>query len=338
MSGVKCTSKRAKNKTSAVRILTIVFMTLFILSAVGCGKLSYDMPYAADSIFAPEEHGLEVTKSKATPFAANLCVTDGDVLNETVSLENAGAAALFDLKNKKVLCAKSVHEKMYPASLTKVMTAIIAIENGSLDQILTATDNIKITESGAATAKLKSGDTMTLDQALHILLLASANDVANLIAENVGGTIDHFLEMMNEKAAALGATNTHFTNAHGLTDLDHYTTAYDMYLIFNEAIKYDTFNQIINMNSYQTTYYDKNGKAIQFSSSTTNRFFKGQFNAPENVTILGGKTGTTNAAGHCLILHSKDAKGNSYISVVMRCLNSDVLYAEMIDLLEEINN
>ena len=328
MSGVKCTN----------RMVTAICLIGILLTAPGCGKTSYDVPYSVDGSFAPTRYGVEVSKAKAETFASNLCVVGQDLLKETVAVENAGAAALFDLKNKDVLYAKNVHERMYPASLTKVMTAIVALENGSLDQVLTATDNVKITETGAATAKLKAGDSMTLDQALHILLLASANDVANLIAENVGGSIDHFLEMMNDKATALGATNTHFTNAHGLTDLNHYTTAYDMYLIFNEAIKYDVFNQIINMNSYQTTYYDKSGKTIQYSCSTTNRFFKGQAQAPENVTVLGGKTGTTNAAGHCLILHCKDVRGNSYVSVVMRCLNSDVLYAEMIELLEEINN
>ncbi len=332
MSGVKCISKRTRLRL--VSLLTC----LGLLCMTGCGKLSVDLPYSSDGVYAPAAHRLEMTKSKANSYASNLCVVDGDVSVPTVELESAGAAALFDLKNHEVIFAKNVHERMYPASLTKVMTAIVALENGTLDQVLTATDNIKITESGAATAKLKSGDTMTMDQALHILLLASANDVANLIAENVGGTIDNFIDMMNAKAAKLGATNTHFTNAHGLTDLNHYTTAYDMYLIFNEAIKYDAFNQIIIMNSYQTTYYDKSGKAVNFSSSTTNRFFKGQVATPENVTILGGKTGTTNAAGHCLILHSKDVRGNSYISIVMRCLNSDVCYAEMVDLLEEINN
>ena len=329
MSGVKCTSKR-------IRILSLILALCFL---TGCGKTSYDLAYSAGGIFAPTRYGVEVSKARAVSFASSLCVVQGDVLSPSVSTEmTAGAAGLFDLKNKEALYARGVHEKMYPASLTKVMTAIVALENGSLDQVLEATDRVKITESGAATAKLKAGDSMTLDQALHILLLASANDVANLIAEGVGGTIENFIAMMNEKAAELGATNTHFTNAHGLTDVDHYTTAYDMYLIFNEAIKYDVFNQIINMNSYQTTYYDRSAKPIQFSSSTTNRFFKGQYAAPENVTILGGKTGTTNAAGHCLILHVKDVKGNSYIAVVMRCLNSDVLYAEMIDLLEEINN
>ena len=325
---MKCTNK--------IRAVLICFGAVLIMG--GCGKLAFEMPYAVKGQVTSFQYSAEDYRAKADSFASNVCVVAEDVIKESVSVENAGTAALYDLKNKEVLYAKGVHEKMYPASLTKVMTALVALENGTLDQVLTASDNVKITEAGAATAGIKPGDTMTLDQALHILLIASSNDVALLIAENIGGSVEHFLDMMNERAVQLGATNTHFMNPHGLTDLEHYTTAYDMYLIFNQAIKYDTFSQIINMTTYQTTFYDKNGKEKPFSATTTNKFFRGQFQAPANVTVLGGKTGTTNAAGHCLVLHCKDIRGNSYIAIIMRCLNSDMLYEEMIELLEEINN
>ena len=186
-------------------------------------------------------------------------------------------------------------------------------------------------------AFLKPGDTMTLEQALHLLLISSANDVALMIAENIGGTVEHFLEMMNDEAKRLGATNTNFANPHGLTDPDHYTTAYDLYLIFNEAIKYDKFNEIIHMSEYQTIYYDKNGNEKKKTIKTTNRYLRGTVETPENVTIIGGKSGTTMAAGSCLIILSKDAKGSSYISVILHSKNIDELYKEMTTLLEEIN-
>ena len=117
---------------------------------------------------------------------------------------------------------------------------------------------------------------MTLDQALHILLMYSANDAAMLIAENIGGSVDHFVEMMNEEAQRLGATNTSFANPHGLSDDNHYTSAYDLYLIFNEAIKYDSFNEIIHMTSYQTAYYDKDGKAKGTYGEQHKPFFAGE--------------------------------------------------------------
>ena len=143
--------------------------------------------------------------------------------------------------------------------------------------------------------------------------------------------------MMNDEAKRLGATNTNFANPHGLTDPDHYTTAYDLYLIFNEAIKYDKFNEIIHMSEYQTIYYDKNGNEKKKTIKTTNRYLRGTVETPENVTIIGGKSGTTMAAGSCLIILSKDAKGSSYISVILHSKNIDELYKEMTTLLEEIN-
>jgi D-alanyl-D-alanine carboxypeptidase len=217
------------------------------------------------------------------------------------------------------------------------MTALVALENASLDQVLTATDAVNITESGAQLCGLKSGDTMTLDQALHVLLMYSANDAAMLIAENIGGSVENFVEMMNEEAERLGATNTHFTNPHGLNDADHYTTAYDLYLIFNEAVKYDTFSEIIHMATYQTTFYDKNGKAKELSFKNTNGYINGNISTPENVTVIGGKTGTTAAAGHCLILLSRDTNGSPYISVILHSETGDGLYSEMSDLLSEMN-
>lgn len=218
------------------------------------------------------------------------------------------------------------------------MTALVALKYGQLNQNLTASDAVTITESGAVLCGLKRGDTMSLDQALRILLVYSANDVAMLIAENVGGSVERFVEMMNQEAVRLGATNTHFMNPHGLTESEHYTTVYDLYLIFNEAIKYETFNEIIHMSGYQTVYYDKNGKEKGFDKPTTNQFLKGEQQAPANVTVIGGKTGTTSAAGYCLMLFSRDANGSPFISIVLRAEGAAQLYSEMIDLLEEIHN
>lgn len=317
-------------------LLLALSMTAFVFS--GCGSLKYDMDYQT----AANVSSFNVTVGKesglATPFAADLCVVSGDIDSDTVDMTKAEAAVLFDLSGKEVLYSKNAHEKLYPASLTKVMTALVALQNGSLDQTLTATDAVKITESGAQLCGLKTGDTMTLDQALHILLMYSANDAANLIAENIGGSVEHFVEMMNAEAKRLGATNTNFVNAHGLTDEKHYTTPYDLYLIFSEAIKYETFSEIIQMTSYQTTYYDAKGKAKEVSYGTTNRFLKGDFQAPSNVNIIGGKTGTTNAAGHCLILLSRNAQGAPYISVILKAETNDDVYRQMTDLLDEINN
>ena len=216
------------------------------------------------------------------------------------------------------------------------MTALVALKYGKLDQVLVADSNVYVTESGAQKVNLKEGDRLTLDQALRILLIYSANDVANLIATNIGGSIEGFADMMNKEALAIGATNSHFTNPHGLTDEDHYVTAYDMYLIFNAAMQYETFSEIINMTEYSTNYLDSSGNSKEVSVSNTNAYLQGSQSAPMGVTVIGGKTGTTSAAGHCLILLARDTNGSPYIAVIMRDTDSGTLYSDMSSLLSEI--
>lgn len=320
------------------RLTALCILVLTVASLTGCGNLKYDMAYEPDSAVS----GFNVmsgSKSETVQtFAENLCViTDNIMDDERVDMSKATAAVLFDLNKKDVIYSKNAHERLYPASLTKVMTALVALKNGTLDQVLTATDSVNITESGAQLCGLKSGDSMTLDQALHVLLINSANDAAMLIAESIGGSVDQFVEMMNTEARNLGATNTNFANPHGLSDDTHYTTAYDLYLIFNEAIKYETFNEIIHMAEYKTTYYDRNGTAKDLSFSNSNWYLSGKSKAPDNVTVLGGKTGSTKAARSCLILLSKDTNGAPYISVILSAESRDILYQEMTDLLDEIN-
>lgn len=270
-------------------------------------------------------------------FASDLCVTVDDVTQEaTVDMSQATAAGLFDIKEGEVIYAKNVHEKLNPASLTKVLTALCAIKYGNLDDVLTASENVYITESGAVTLGLQAGDTMTLDQALHALMLKSANDVAIMVAEYLAGSVEDFAVMMNETAQSLGATNSHFVNPHGLTDPNHYTTVYDLYLICNEAVKYDKFIEIIHTPTYNSVYHDKNGNEKEISLSTTNAYLKNEAFAPDNITVIGGKTGTTSAAGSCLILYSRDQSGNPYISVILQSSDRTVLYREMTELLGEI--
>jgi D-alanyl-D-alanine carboxypeptidase len=217
------------------------------------------------------------------------------------------------------------------------MTALVALKHGSLDQTITATSAVNITESGAQLCGLKSGDRMTLNQALNILLVYSANDVAMLIAENIGGSVDKFVEMMNEEAKSIGATNTNFVNPHGLSDDNHYTTAYDLYLIFNEAVKYEKFTEIIRMSDYETSYYDSKGKVKEFECRSTNWYLNGNAAWPENLTVLGGKTGATNAAKQCLLILSKDVSGAPYISVILKSESRDLIYTQMTELLKKIN-
>lgn len=317
-----------------IRIGTAIAVVCTMLA--GCGSVTYSFPYDPNYSVSSFRIVNTETQDTVSSFAEDLCVVSEDVINDEVDTGTCSAAALFDVENGEVLYAKNVYEKLYPASLTKVMTALVALKYGNPDDILTASENVKIDESGAQLCGVKPGDTMTLDQALHILLIQSANDVAIMIAEHIGGTVEGFAQMMNEEAKSLGATNSHFVNPHGLTDDNHYVTAYDMYLIFNEAVKYDLFTEIIHMTSYDTIYHDAEGKDKEISIKSTNWYLNGTCVMPEKVTVIGGKTGTTTAARSCLVLLSKDTSGKPYISVILSAESRDVLYAEMTDLLGEI--
>lgn len=325
---MKCISK-------ASRVICCLLSASLLLSA--CGAKDYSFCYDKDINRNAYSIASGLKGQTVNTFASDLCVTTQDVTDgTTVDMSQATAAGLFDINDGSVIYAKNVHEKLNPASLTKVLTALCALKYGNLDDVLTASENVYIKESGAVKLGLEAGDTMTLDQALHALILKSANDVAIMIAEYLAGSVDGFADMMNDVATSLGATNSHFVNPHGLTDPNHYTTAYDLYLICNAAVKYDKFVEIVHTASYHSVYHDKNGKEKEINLSTTNAYLKNEAWAPDNVTVIGGKTGTTNAAGSCLILYSRDQSGNPYISVILQATDRTVLYQEMTELLGEI--
>jgi D-alanyl-D-alanine carboxypeptidase len=187
------------------------------------------------------------------------------------------------------------------------MTALLAIKYGDMDTMLKASSSVAGLEWEAQRIGIEPGDKMTLDQALHYLMVYSANDAAILIAEHIGGTYDKFIDMMNEEAAKLGATCTHFVNPHGLHDKDHYTTAYDLFLIFQECLKYEKFRELIKLDYYSTVFHDKDGNIRAIEVPSTDNYLLGTTKAPANITVIGGKTGTTNQAGSCLIILSHNS-------------------------------
>ncbi len=297
------------------------------------------MPFdisSSETAFSFETSNEENT---VTPFTEGIAVPEEDMTDgEEVSTgsDSYGSAILIDSANSNTMYCRNSLVTLYPASMTKVLTALLAVKNCAPDQILTADDSCVFTEGDVQKIGLKSGDTMTMDQALHLLLIYSANDVAQMIAVNVGGSTEGFADMMNEEANRIGATNSHFVNPHGLQDENHYTSAYDMYLIFNEAIKYDEIVQAISLRDYSTVYKHMDGTEVSFSCENTNRFLKGSAVAPGNITVVGGKTGTTMAAGGCLVMLSRDSKGNSYITCVMKGSSIDVTYNKTASMLELI--
>lgn len=269
--------------------------------------------------------------SIASSFASNLCVVSND--NVASASLTAEAASIYNMSDQKTLYAKNVHTKMNPASITKVMTVLLAIEYGNMDDLVTITEEAMISESGATLLDLRPGDQITLENLVKAAMVKSANDAAAAIAIHIGESQEGFVDMMNKKALELGATNTHFTNPHGLTDEDHYTTAYDLYLILNKASNYPEFVDLVQLKEADIVYMDEAGNPKSVKVTNSNRYINGSVESPDGVVVVGGKTGTTNAAGSCLALLSKNAAGKWFCSIILKADGSDTLFREMNTLL-----
>lgn len=280
-----------------------------------------------------------VNSNEETPdfFASDLAVVPDELNHMSDPAITAESSLIVNDTDNKVIYADNVYERLYPASLTKLITTLVVLKKADLNDMVTISYNAShITESGAKLCGFKEGDTIKLEDLLSAFLIYSGNDAGVAIAEHVGGTIGEFAKMMNQAAKDAGAVHSNFVNPHGLHDDNHYTTAYDLYLIFHQLVQYDKFLSIINNSEYTVTYKDASGNPVTKTFLTTNRYLKGAENAPEGITVIGGKTGTTSKAGSCLILYSKDKNNKDYISLILKADNSDSLFSQMTDLLKMI--
>ena len=246
---------------------------------------------------------------------------------------------VIDKDTGQVLYNKNAHDKMYPASITKILTCIVAIEMlDDLDKTATITqsDIDTVWETGATSADFTVGEVVTYRDMLMGAMLPSGADACRALANNTCGSQEKFVEKMNQLVNKLGLKDSHFVNTTGIHDDDHYTTAYDLYLIFNEWLKYDLFKDAIHQAHY-TAVFTRNGQEVQQTYDSTNYYLLGNKTPPEGVSIIGGKTGTTDNAGLCLILYVEDGSGNGYISVLLGCPDKDTLYSSMSKLLSDIS-
>ena len=210
----------------------------------------------------------------------------------------AGSYILIDNKTNKVLCKKDENKKMYPASTTKIVTAIMVLENCNLDDTVTASyDAVMSIPEGYSSANIQIGEQLTVEQLLELLLVHSANDAANILAEHVGGSVESFVTMLNTRLNELGISNTHFTNAFGMHDENHYTTASDLAKIMKYCLKNETFRKIAGKascaipatNKYGPRSYSSTNELLNSNSSNYYKY------------LIAGKTGYTSQAKECLV-------------------------------------
>lgn len=275
------------------------FLKLFILLYIFSANIS--------TVYAEKNTNLSSIENTAEKTS---------LIDENASLNIIGESAiLMDASTGEILYEKNMHEQLYPASITKLMTVLLAFEYGKLDETVTfSEDAIFGIERNSSHIALDVGEQITLEQCLYAILLQSANEASLGVAEHIGGSKEDFAKMMNDRAKELGCKNTNFVNPNGLHDDNHYTSAYDMALIAKEVLKYDKFKEIISTLKYEIPPTNK-------QPETRYLYAQHQMIKPPSIYVYegceGGKTGFTNQALNTLVTYAK-RDNTELIAVVLK--------------------
>lgn len=225
----------------------------------------------------------------------------------------AESAILMEADTGTILYAKNIHEELFPASTTKLLTCLIAAEQCALNETVNFSyEAVSAVPGDGSNMGMDSGEYITMEECLYGIMVASANEVANAVAEHVAGSLDEFAKMMNQRASELGCENTHFVNANGLPAEDHYTSAYDLALIARAYFQNDVLRRIGNTPSYHFT--PSAGQPDDFYKTNKHALITGEYSYEG---IIGGKTGYTDAAGQTLVTGC-ERDGMRLICVVMK--------------------
>ena len=307
-----------------IRLLSILLAVLLMLQ---CCLIPAYAAEVSDSQPGGETEATEAQPEETVPAVpfGNASVTNGCRTIDGQSplggsermLETAQAAFIYETSTDTLVYAYNPDLRLYPGSLSKILTALIAIEEGDLSDVITvSTREISKLPAGALDVKLKEGEKVTLNDLLHCLILASANDAALVIAEYVAGNEAEFVVKMNERLQKIGCTNTYLTNCHGLDDPQQYTTVRDMAKIVREAVKNETFKELFVVKQYDVPPTNKMEKERELASGNhlVYELVLPQFN---DLRVTGGMPSYVSAAAGASIVFTAEDKGMSFIYVIM---------------------
>ncbi len=329
---MKCLSKYIKPKLCY--FLTLLCCVTLLSGCSGVGKYNVDEPLRISSSV-----NLPIVRPSGLANE-NVVIPYDAYIYDTPDAEYE-AGLLINETKQSVVCATNPHKRIYPASMTKILTGIVvmeAVESGqiSLSDTVVVGKKIEFNEDNVGVLGLQPGDYITVEELLYGLLISSYNDCAILLARYISGSVSGFVDLMNAKAAELGATNSHFVNPHGLHDNNHYTTPYDLYLIFKDFLSKDKLVQIDNHSTYDLTMHREDEK-LTIPLMATNAFLSNGFDMPTGYHITGWKTGTTEKAGSCIILEFvADDTSERFICLVSNAADHEALYQNVEDMLKEI--
>ena len=313
-------------KKKGILIWPVMMASLIFSQTIPCTVLATEDEYVESYEDTDEETEPPIPESYYWTIESN--DTDGWPQGPQIEAE---AAAVMDADTGAFLYSKNMYAKEYPASTTKIMTALLAIEYGDLKSKITFSENaVYNLEEGSSHAGIQVGEVMRMSRALYGLMLESANDIANGIAETVGGSLEGFADMMNAKAEELGCVNTHFVNPHGLHNEDHYTCAHDLALITQEAISLPAFRKIAGTENYtcpETNMVDEKRywyNHNQMIHPDAEYYYE---------DCLGGKTGFTSDAWNTLVTYA-ERDGRTLICVELRVNGKEKAYSESAKMLD----
>ena len=289
----------------------IFFLLLALILALNCLTLPA-LAAAEDTVSAaPAE---EVSSDAAAEDTAEESPQEAIVSADPSFSVAAKAALLIDLNTGRTVYEQDADVRVYPASLTKIMTCLIALENGNLSDVITVDESaLAGLDQDSSVVGLQVGEQITLENLLYCMMVHSGNDAANVVAEYIAGSVADFVRMMNERAYALGCKDTHFNNPHGLHDESHYTTARDLAIITQAALKSENFCQIVDTAEY---VIPESATGKEHKLKTTNLLiYESTGNSLYYPRATGVKTGYTSAAGRCLIATAED-DGIRFLSVL----------------------
>ena len=227
----------------------------------------------------------------------------------------SSSGIVMEAQTGTILYEKNIHDVHYPASITKILTTLLAIENCDMDEIVTFSHDSVYNTGGSGIAR-DVGEQMTMEQCLYAVMLASANECAYAVAEHTAGTVEAFVQMMNDRAAKLGCKNTHFNNSNGLPDEQHYTSAYDMALIAKEAYENETFRIISGTKTYTIPFTNKHTDEETYLQNHHQMYYPLKTRKYLYEYCLGGKTGYTTVANSTLVTYA-EKDGMTLICVVL---------------------
>lgn len=280
--------------------------TLFLLTVFLIFFLFHN--YSLTAYATLEELAAEAEERKQLPIQSNQI--DNWPIGPKIS---AQSAILMDANTGVILYAKNIHEKLYPASTTKILTTLIALENGDLDDMVSFSHEAVFTVPGdGSNMGMDEGEAITLEECLYGIMVGSANEVANAAAEYTSGSIDDFIALMNTRAKELGCTNSHFTNTNGLHDPDHYTTSYDLAMISKAFFQNEMLCKISNTSRYH--FEPSATQPDDFYKLNKHKLINGEI--PYD-GILGGKTGYTDQSRQTLVTCAEQ-NGMKLICVVLK--------------------